>query len=122
MFCLEICLAADLARPWDIELTKSPSEEPNTCQNWADVVQRAYNEVETLVDAALRDLKIVREKRPDWATDDNGRRKYENWNRIDRNLQTFFGFSMDPEEPDADSEYMKKILGTCHHVLLTPIF
>lgn len=120
LFCLAVCRAADLARPWDIELTKGPSEEPNTCQNWRDVVQRAYDEVETLVDAALRDLKIVREKRPDWATDNDGRKKYENWNRIDRNLQTFFGFSMDPEEPDADSEYMKNILGTCNHVILLP--
>ncbi|KAI9167985.1 hypothetical protein HJFPF1_04128 [Paramyrothecium foliicola] len=107
---LGLCWGADLSGPWQIELQEGPDVEPNSCREWSTQLQQAYDEAAVLVEAALRDLAVVREKRPDWGTDDDTRRKYENWNRIDRNLLQFFGFTMDPENPDPDSEYMRKLL------------
>lgn len=111
-FLWQVCRGADLAA-FDVEFGKSPSEDGNSCQQWRSQLQSAYDEVAELVAAAIKDLKVVSEKRPDGGdlTDEGRRREFENWNRIDRNLMQFFGFSIDVNSPDPNSGYLKDVLG-----------
>lgn len=102
----QVCLGANLAA-FEIEFDKKAAQDGNSCEDWRPELQSAYDEVAELVAAAMKDLQVVSQKRPD-----KGHLKdYENWNRIDRNLEQFFGFSVDENKPDPNSGYLKDVLG-----------
>lgn len=123
----QVCRGADLAA-FEIEFDKRPDKPPNnpdgspppkdswdgnSCQKWRIQLQSAYNEAAELVAAAIKDIEVVSKARPDGGDlkDEKSRRDYENWNRIDRNLLEFFGFSVNVNNPDPNSGYLKEVLG-----------
>lgn len=102
----QVCLGANLAA-FEIEFEKESAQDGNTCKEWQSELHSAYDEVAELAAASMKDLQVVSQKRPD----KGNLKDYENWNRIDRNLMQFFGFSVDEKKPDPNSGYLKDVLG-----------
>lgn len=105
LLLLHLCLGANIEGPWDIDFT---TKRPHSCRLWAGEIRRAYDEAAEMAEAAVRDLDLVTGKRPDFSN--NNRRDYETWQKVERTMLNFFGFTRAPDDSgEDDDDYMKKV-------------
>ncbi|KAI0115616.1 hypothetical protein GGR51DRAFT_556054 [Nemania sp. FL0031] len=94
---IELGHGLDIQSPWDIDFTSKPDEDMNTCRDYKDKIEQAYNQVGEIVSSTLTNLEDLRYARPE--ADEVVTFARDLWDLSDRTLQAFFGISVNPNDP-----------------------